>query len=431
MNIRHTRSKLFWRKRIGPTTMLLCLIAFTLSLPRYAVAMSLGTTVLYILMRVARCGPNIVRALQGVSCPQVLKAPPIPQLILFIVVMMCLLPFSTNVAVSFRYFLHVSACLTVFLLLVGLRELAPHRRRTRFVVHACLLGATVDAAYGIYQAHVTGHLYINGLQQEHLHSVYGSILVTAILAAMALLLAARCPLRRAAYFGVVCLCGIALALSQARGPWVALALSCPVVVYLSRQRLARNRKRAIYSLGAAAALALILTPLYVGHALTIIDPKWEPNSERVLIWKSTLHMIEDHPLVGVGAGMFSTVYNARYISPASVEGFHPHAHNSYLMILSEDGILGFAAFLYLLWGIAIFLQAALRENPTSPYIIGTIGVFCSLIINSFVDHFLFSGYMRSEWILWLLLGLVYYDRLTPRQLKLPNPSVSAREYTLA
>ena len=422
---------MFWSKRIDWPTVLLCITAFTLSLTRTTVATAMVTTALYMLWRAVRCRPNIIRILRGVSRPQVLKEAPLPQLMLFLFVLVCLLPFSTNVAGSLHYFIHLVACLSVFLVLVGMRELPPHRRWTRAVVHACLLGAMVDGVSGMHQAYVTRHLYVTGFQQARQHAAYGSILVSAILPAMALLLAARCPLRRAAYFGVISVCGIALVLSQARGPWVALALSCPVVIYLSRQQLARSRRRALFSLGAAAALALVLAPLYIGHAMTIFNPKWEPNSERVLIWVSTLHMIRDHPLVGVGEGNFAAIYNVRYISPKSVEGSHPHAHNSYLMILSEDGIVGFAAFLSVLWGIGAFLRAALREHPTSPYIIGTIAVFCSLLINSFVDHFLFSGYLRSEWILWLLLGLVYYDRLPPPQPDVQQPADPVREYTLA
>ncbi|MBV9848924.1 MAG: O-antigen ligase family protein [Armatimonadetes bacterium] len=400
-------------KRNDWATFLLCWFAFSLSLPRYVVASAIVAAAIYVLWRIARCTPDVARILQGVRRPEVLKAAPLPQLLLFLAVLAGLLPFSTNAIYSLAYFLHSSACLTVFLMLVGLKELPPHRHWTRLVIHSLLLGNTVAAMWGIYEVYRTRHLYVTGFEPTPVHAPYGSLLVTAILTAMSLLLAARGPLRRAAYFSVVCICGVALVCSQARGPWLALAASFPMIVYLSRQRLARNRRRAFLSLGAAAALALALSPLYVGHALTIFDPKWEPNSERVLIWKSTLHMIQDRPLTGVGEGLFATVYNAHYISRASAEGFHPHAHNSYLMILAEDGIIGFLPFLYLLWGIGNFLRSALRDNPSSPYIIATAGVFCSLLINSLVDHFLFSGHLWSEWIFWLMLGLVYYDRPVP------------------
>lgn len=187
-------------------------------------------------------------------------------------------------------------------------------------------------------------------------------------------------------------------------------------------------------LGATALLAVALAPLYVAHLLTIFDPKWEANWERVLIWRSTLHMIRDHPWTGVGEGQFAAIYNARYISPTSIERWHPHAHNSFLHIWSEDGILGLAASLYLLYGIGLFLRAALRQTPSDPYVIGTAGVFCALLVNSLFDFFLFSGRVRSEWIFWLLLGLVYYERpdLTsyPAQTVMPQ-AMEYEEQTLA
>ena len=418
-------------KRNDWTTILLCFFAFSLPLPKYVLATAIAAAAICVLWRMANCRPDAARMLRGMLRPEVLKAAPLLQIVLLLVVFACLVPFSTNIGHSIIYFVRTGACLVVFLMLVGLKEIRPHRHWMRLVVHSMLLGVTMDALYGFYQVYRTGRLYITGFTQPAFHSPYGSMLVTGIVTAMALLLAARSPLRRAAYFSVVCLCGGALVCSQARGPWLALAASFPVIVYLSRQRLARNRKRALFSLGAAALVALALSPVYLSHALTIFDPQWEPNSERILIWKSTLQMIHDRPWIGVGEGMFRTVYNAHYISRASVEKFHPHAHNSYLMILSEDGILGFLPFLYLLWGMGSFLRSALRGSPTSPYIIATIGVFCSLLVNSLVDHFLLSGCFWTEWIFWLMLGLVYYDRPIPKAAPARETGSCVQERTLA
>ncbi|MBV9848320.1 MAG: O-antigen ligase family protein [Armatimonadetes bacterium] len=376
--------------------------------------------------------PDVSRILRSLARPEVRKQPPLPHLALFLVVFAGLLLFSPQVEAGLHLFLRLTLYLGTFLMLVCLRQLSPRYRRTRPVVHAILLGAVIDAVYGLYQVHVTGQLHATGFGSHY--TPFGSLLVTAILLATALLLAARRPPRRAVYSGVVCVCAVALVCSQARGPWIALAVSCPIVITLSRRRLARDRTRAVTYLGAAAALTVALAPLYLGRLRTIFDPKWVSNSERILIWTSTLHMIRDHPLIGVGEGRFAAIYNAHYISRASVEGWHPHAHNTFLMILAENGIIGFAATLYLLYGIVLFLRAALRDAPSDPYVIGTVGVLCALLVNSLVDYFLFSGHLRSEWVFWLMLGLVYYDRPAPRRPPagdLTPQAAGCREKTLA
>jgi len=368
---------------------------------------------LYLAWKVVCHRADVLPILEGISCPQVLKQPPLPHILLFLVVFAGLAAFSSDIKASLFHCYQMATLLGTFLMMVCLRQLPPQHRRTRLVVHALLLGDVADAVYGLYQVHTMGHLRVTGFSTNYVF--YGCLLVQAILLAAALLLETSSPLRRAAYAGVVCLCIIALVCSQARGAWISLALSFPVVVYLSRRQFTRDtrdRKWVWIYLGALTVLVLGLSPLYFGHLMTLFNPKWQANWERILIWGSTLRMIHDHPWTGVGAGQFAAIYNSHYISPVSVERYHPHAHNSFLQILSEDGIIGFAASIYLLYGIVLFLRNALRETPSSPYVIGSVAMFCALFVASLVDYLLFSGYVRPEWVLWLMLGLVYYDRPT-------------------
>lgn len=72
--------------------------------------------------------------------------------------------------------------------------------------------------------------------------------------------------------------------------------------------------------------------------------------ERVAHWQSALKMWTDHPWLGVGIGNFEAVYS-RYALPLWPLALG-HAHNYYLNIAAEAGLLGLMTYL-LLWGFAL------------------------------------------------------------------------------
>ena len=68
---------------------------------------------------------------------------------------------------------------------------------------------------------------------------------------------------------------------------------------------------------------------------------------RKYAWLSTINMIKDNPLTGVGPGVYDTAYT-RY----AIAGPTKHAHQSYLQIAAESGVLALAAFLAALFALA-------------------------------------------------------------------------------
>ena len=57
---------------------------------------------------------------------------------------------------------------------------------------------------------------------------------------------------------------------------------------------------------------------------------------RKMIWESTLGMIKDHPLLGIGPGNYWLEY-PHYRSPGDFWGEY-HAHNDFLQITAEGGL---------------------------------------------------------------------------------------------
>jgi len=100
------------------------------------------------------------------------------------------------------------------------------------------------------------------------------------------------------------------------------------------------------------------------------------SSGRLIIWESAGHMLRAHPLTGVGPAAFDTAYPkfaTRANDPfrdADVEGKYAyHAHQMYVSVGAETGLIGLAG---LLFGIALIVRwyrqaAPLAREAANPY----------------------------------------------------------------
>ena len=85
--------------------------------------------------------------------------------------------------------------------------------------------------------------------------------------------------------------------------------------------------------------------------------------ERMAHWQSALSMWTENPWLGVGIGNYEPVYY-KYALPNWPLPLG-HAHNYYLNIAAETGVLGLAAYLFL-WGAALLgVWRAARRASTA------------------------------------------------------------------
>jgi O-antigen ligase len=103
------------------------------------------------------------------------------------------------------------------------------------------------------------------------------------------------------------------------------------------------------------------------------------NSNRLAIWRGTVALIKDHPIVGIGFGAFPIAFPAYH--DASGSWIPQEAHNDYLELMAGGGIVavGFA-----LWFAVIFSRKAWQRlaHSADPFrraasfgaLIGLVGV---------------------------------------------------------
>jgi O-antigen ligase len=195
--------------------------------------------------------------------------------------------------------------------------------------------------------------------------------------------------------------GLGLFLTFSTGGWLGtVAATLVVIVSLGYRRLA-------LWLAAASAMALVIVSgLAIAGALPErLNPLRQTGGFRLDLWLSSLEMIRDHPLFGVGLDNFVYLYQQFYLREgAAAEPSLSHPHNWILNFWLSLGLLGLVAFV---WLLVCFFQNARRalEEPHRTWIVaGALGSMADLLIHGFIDNSYFL--VDLAFVFWLSLALV-------------------------
>ena len=90
---------------------------------------------------------------------------------------------------------------------------------------------------------------------------------------------------------------------------------------------------------------LFSTPA-VEEVLTLKETSEDASLQsRILVWRQTVKMIADYPLIGSGPGTYATVFTQ--YQPPGILGRYFMAHNDYLHFISETGLPVLAIMIWL------------------------------------------------------------------------------------
>ncbi len=129
----------------------------------------------------------------------------------------------------------------------------------------------------------------------------------------------------------------ALMVGLSRSGIIGVATAGITLWALSEHRLHRHgRAKLLAGIGAVVVVALFSTNASA-VATRIADTMNQGMGGRLLIWRTTLPMIRDFWLTGVGGGAYERAMIVYQPSPH--ETYFNHAHNEYLQLLSEGGLL--------------------------------------------------------------------------------------------
>ncbi|MEL7445763.1 MAG: O-antigen ligase family protein [Pseudomonadota bacterium] len=182
---------------------------------------------------------------------------------------------------------------------------------------------------------------------------------------------------------VVLLAGVMLAGSLAGiGLLVLIAAPC-VLIMTPHIALPSTRVLAAYGLGALVFVAIMAS---LGLALGSSALESSGPMSRIGISTQTLALAFSNLPFGSGLGTFEAMYRGAEDETAVTTTFINHAHNDYVELLLETGLLGGAAMvLFALWWVKRSLRIWTEDRDNHFALAGTI-MIAVVLIHSVVDY---------------------------------------------
>jgi putative inorganic carbon (HCO3(-)) transporter len=214
-------------------------------------------------------------------------------------------------------------------------------------------------------------------------------------------------------------CAVALGMSLSRGAWLGEAVGLLVLLMAGGRRSLATvliggflamlvaLMGAFEVLPASAVERLASITRYFGvfdvREVVLTSENWA-IVERMAHWQAALNMWQASPIFGVGIGQYPVRYED-YFMPGWLDPLG-HAHNYYLNVLAETGLIGEAAYLVMVasWLVMSFRLVRRAHHPLARAIgLGVLGVVAASATHNLFDNLYVAG-MNVH--LGLLLGLV-------------------------
>ena len=332
------------------------------------------------------------------------------------------LTWADNFGVASQEFRIVILEAGLFYLLLRVTAGRGRERLYRLVVDALVAGAAVVSFIGLGQYFVSGDV-ITAEGVRRVRALYGSpnnlaLFLERILPLLAALaLWGRNRWRRTLHVLAVLPVLAALFLTFSKG---ALFIGLPTALFFLG--LMRGRRTVLLALAALAVLAVALLPFASTERFAnTFDLAQGTAFFRVKLWQSTVKMIADHPLTGVGLDNFLYAYRTRYVQPeASDELNLSHPHNIVLDFWTRLGLGGVAV---LFWLAIAFFRAGFHRYHCLPdgddraMILGLLASMVAALAHGLIDHAFF------------LVDLAFVFTLTLAAVQPPShPTPSNRTY---
>ena len=329
-------------------------------------------------------------------------------LIFFMIMTTLAFVFSINLVLSLRFFIFYVNCF--LLLYIVITELNTYAKFNVFI-HITLFGIFLTGIYGIYQnfigipvlasqvdvsidSNLVGRVYSTIGNANN----YAELLVMFLPFFVATFLNSKKIVHKVFYTIIMIPCLISLLLTYSRSSWIGLVVAVGMFIMLKKWRL-------IPVFGLIGLAIFPLLPITITRRIMTIFSGDSSTNMRFIIWKQTVPLIKDYWVTGIGLGpdvFIEMMKNYQTIRKAV------HAHNIFLQILVETGILGLVSFLAL--KVHLFKQTVtvvLNKKIDMAYknhIIAAISSIFGLLVVALVEYIWHEH--RIMLIYWLMVGLL-------------------------
>lgn len=179
--------------------------------------------------------------------------------------------------------------------------------------------------------------------------------------------------------------------------WLAVTLSFLLLFII------KTNKTKFFFAGILSVFIIFFIFQYDNPKLNDIFNKRSSLSSRIMIWRSSLKLIQDNPLLGIGPGNFQTNYlNYQVYFPPYLEWAVPEPHNLYLAFYLQTGVLGLIGFVLL---CTHWLHFGLQQKNTSLALVFLGVLFYTLFHGLFDTPYWKNDLAYLFWIIFFLSGI--------------------------
>jgi len=318
--------------------------------------------------------------------------------------------YSADKIISLREFVRIISIFVVYCLSYYLIRTW---KAFRILIAAILLSSIIPVIFGVGQYFLKKGMSsdISGFSNR----IYGTFAHPNSFAAYLLIIlsvALFCFLynRRILFLGAVSFLLFLLGLTYSRSAWLGV-----ILIFLTIG-LFKYRKLLVVS-----AMVILLIYLVVPTVALRVQELFELDPYgsviwRIKLWKDMIEVFKFRPLTGFGAGTFNVLAESvRGLKFGSLD-----AHNDYLKILVETGILGLVSYLSLILALLARLKKRLQRTSGDFFVLLKnsyraksliknnlfalilLALAVSIYTMSFGDNVL--KFTAVQWIFWALIG---------------------------
>ncbi len=311
-------------------------------------------------------------------------------------------------------------------------------RQINRILDILLLVGGLFGIYGILQYNgIDLSFWARNVGRHKVFGLFGNVnyfaeyLIVPLPIAVSLFFASRNKFKKILLLIAILAMGTSLIATVTRGSYLGFGVSLIFMSFLfltSRSKNFINNYKKIFIIILVAVITitfLYVVPTPLNKSGTVISMIKERVSiallinefsfgRRIAIWKFTGMMIKDHPLLGSGIGTYkynTLRYQAEFFAQGENRSLYPHgfadkAHNEYLQLWAELGIIGLGIFIWLIisyfrFGLKILRK--IKDEYRQGILIGLMGAIMAVLVDGI---FGFPLHLPATIVLfWLALGL--------------------------
>ena len=314
-------------------------------------------------------------------------------------------------------------------------------QQINYIINALLIIGSLFGIYGILQYNgIDFSFWTHNIGRQKVFGLFGNVnyfaeyLIVPLPLAVSLFFVRRNKFKKILLLIGILTMGASLTVTITRSSYLGFGVSLIFMFFLYLARRGKNfikENKKIFII--ILAIIILITFLFAlpnplnkpgtviskikGRISVVQLTQGSSIKRRIAIWKFTALMIKDHPLLGSGLGTFkynSLNYQAKFFDQGENRhlysyGFADKAHNEYLQLWAELGIIGLGIFIWLIisyFSYGLKLLKKIRDDGSGykqGIIIGLMGAVVAVLVDGIFGYPL---HLPATIVLfWLALGL--------------------------